>query len=509
MGKVKNLFVLAIVTLMGFAINVSAKTGLIDPTTLGVSADRKDEEIFIAEGAAIVISPREDGVKGAKITWAEMVDGEVVEQSVNVSEKAIIFGGGHNQTEDIKKVNILMTGGSVAQIYGGSLHAGTVDVATIVINGGNVDFVMGGGAAFLARTNCPDEINYGKAHPMNILDTDRKDATTIVNEANVIINDGKISSVFGGGESMSYTKDALVSINGGVVETVTGDGSNGYMDIATILVEGGKVVDLQAGNHGQLDKVQIEVSGGEVENLYVTTDCDNVTENGVVKDVVGIVKNIEVDVREDGKVKNLLPGNGLDNSSTFDIRAEHNTVETVDQIFADKNIEVKDYIVITFDGEEYEADYDSTLAEYNLSEIIEVEGKTFIKFETEDGSAFSIFTPLKENVVLKTVFVENKATEEIVNQLKDLENQKDSLVAEIAKIENPNLSLVTYIEKLKVTIEELSKQIEDQKEPTKPTNPDNTTDNNPNTNDAILSYAVVTLFSLSGLGVAFKKVLTK
>jgi len=505
MRKFKNLLVLAFVSIFAFVVNAQAKTGLIDPTTLGVSDARKDEEIFIADGATIQIQAREDGLAGAVIFWSEE-DGIHTQL---VSDKAIIFGGGHNQSEVIDETNILMTGGSVAQIYGGSLHAGTVLEANVVISGGQVGYVMGGGAAFLARTNCPDEVDFGKAHPMNLLNTNRADAKTIVNEANVIINNGTVSNVFGGGESKAYTKDALVVVNGGVIDTLTGDGSNGYMDIATILVKGGKVTNLQAGNHGQLDKAQIDITGGEVKNLFATTDATDKVENGVVKDIVGLVKDIIVDVRESASVLNLLAGNGLDKIQNIELYTEHGTVENIDPLFEGNDIEVSDYIVLTVDGVEYEAAYDSTLAEYNLSEIIDVDGKTFVKFLTEDDKVFSIFTPLTKNVVLKSVFVENKATEDVVKQLSDLKNQADSLAAEISKIDNPNVSLVTYLDNLKITIEKLTKEIEDQKVVEEPTEPDKTVDENPNTYDAVLGYAFVTLFSLSGLGVATKKVFTK
>lgn len=255
-------------------INVHAMSA---PTIEDALNDNKN---FFANGTAIKVEARTDGVKGAVITW----DGG----SMTVDSKTHIFGGSHESDEVLEETNITINGGQLGNIIGGGLHKSHVKKANVTINGGSFSSVQGGGASSANWTSC---------HRPWYATADES-AINKVDVANVTLNNGTSNLVFGGSEGMGYTGQANLTINGGTWGWVTSGGSNGYTKKATTTVTGGDLTVLQTVNRGAMVSAAVEVNGGTIANAYVTGETGDTGVTGGIKDVTmnivgGIVKNLE------------------------------------------------------------------------------------------------------------------------------------------------------------------------------------------------------------------------
>ncbi len=157
-----------------------------------------DESVkaFFANGTPVTVEARTDGQDGALIKW----DG---------GEKAVpadtsVFGGSHESDEKLATTSVTVNGGTLNNVFGGGLHKSSVGTSTVIINGGKFKgFIQGGGAASYSGSTCHKPWYEGA----------KENATTVVDNANVIINGGEIEKdVFGGGEGISYTKKASVTV---------------------------------------------------------------------------------------------------------------------------------------------------------------------------------------------------------------------------------------------------------------------------------------------------------
>lgn len=218
-----------------------------------------DESVkaFFANGTPVTVEARTDGQDGALIKW----DG---------GEKAVpadtsVFGGSHESDEKLATTSVTVNGGTLNNVFGGGLHKSSVGTSTVIINGGKFKgFIQGGGAASYSGSTCHKPWYEGT----------KENATTVVDNANVIINGGEIEKdVFGGGEGISYTKKASVTVAksfAGNIRYLTLGGSNGYTDDATALLLGGKIKVLQSVNRGFMETAEITVNGAEIENAYAS-----------------------------------------------------------------------------------------------------------------------------------------------------------------------------------------------------------------------------------------------
>lgn len=258
-----------------------------------------DESVkaFFANGTPVTVEARTDGQDGALIKW-------------NGGEKAVpadtsVFGGSHESDEKLESTNVTVNGGSLHNVFGGGLHKSSVGNSLVIINGGKfTGFIQGGGASSYTAT-CGHTQYAG----------DKDGATTVVDNANVIINGGEIEKdVFGGGEGISYTKKASVTVAksfNGNIRYLTLGGSNGYTDDATALLLGGKIKVLQSVNRGFMETAEITVNGAEIENAYASAEGDNQKLGVNKKAVINIIS---------GKVKNVAPGQkGTPNENAADI----------------------------------------------------------------------------------------------------------------------------------------------------------------------------------------------
>ncbi len=208
---------------------------------------------FFANGTPVTVEARTDGQDGALIKW----DG---------GEKAVpadtsVFGGSHESDEKLATTSVTVNGGTLNNVFGGGLHKSSVGTSTVIINGGEIE-----------------------------------------------------KDVFGGGEGISYTKKASVTVAKsftGNIRYLTLGGSNGYTDDATALLLGGKIKVLQSVNRGFMETAEITVNGAEIENAYASAEGDNQKLGVNKKAVINIIS---------GKVKNVAPGQkGTPNENAADI----------------------------------------------------------------------------------------------------------------------------------------------------------------------------------------------
>jgi len=153
-----------------------AAFALFVPSVLAAEPTLEDKNFF-ANGTSITVTDRTDGVEGALIKWE---GGEqLVPATIN------IFGGSHNSDEKITTTNITIEGGTMHNVFGGGLHKSSVGTATVTVNGGKfTGLVHGGGASSLSGTTCHTWYE----------GTDKTQATTVVENATLIINGGEFSS---------------------------------------------------------------------------------------------------------------------------------------------------------------------------------------------------------------------------------------------------------------------------------------------------------------------------
>ena len=258
-------------------------------------------ECFFAYGKPITVTARTDGEAGAQITWAG--------GSTNVGPNTNVFGGAHNSDILIPTSSIIMSGGTLRNVIGGGLHKSHVGKSSVSITGGAVVGVVGGGASsFVNDKTC------GCGNPWYA--GDETQSPCKVDNANVTVSGGVISSLlYGGGEGISYTGTAVMHIDGGDMSKawVTAGGSNGYTGEGKVRVDGAdaNIKVLQGVNRGSMDKIELYVTDGVIENMYIGGETGD-------SSVTGTYKEASADI-SGGKVANFYPGsNGTSGTNSTD-----------------------------------------------------------------------------------------------------------------------------------------------------------------------------------------------
>lgn len=391
-NKLLSIFLSAFTFCFLFALNSSVKA--VAPTY-----DANDgyvlngsQKCFFANGTEITISERADGAPGATISWEG--------GSTNVPSDVNVFGGAHADpaTYDTK---VTMNGGTVKNVFGGGLHESYIGRAEVTINAGTVTgSITAGGANVLANSdNCAPTAENATGS-----------ATRVVN-ANLVINGGSATNVFGGGEGLGYTKTTTTTINGGTFQYVTAGGSNGYTGNASLNVTNGEITIMQSVNRGDMETANMNVTGGTIKKLYVGGEEGDAT-------VTGTIDAISLDIAGNSTVENLYLGtnggqvigtNG--NDATVQVAIyDGATVHIADPSqFADNMI--IEYVYVTIDDARYELEKGKTLADLGsdtLSAIKTVNGKEFVKFVIKGTETdFSESTPIDADIALSTIFKDN------------------------------------------------------------------------------------------------------
>lgn len=309
------------------------------PATVFAAADPTyDEEVkaVFANGTPITVEERTDGEAGALIKW----EGGELAVPANTS----VFGGSHDNATKVESTSITVNGGTLYNIFGGGLHKSYVGTARVTVTGGTINGkIHGGGASSYAGSTCHQPWYAG----------DKENATTVVDEAIVIIKGGNLSSatdVFGAGEGISYTKKATLTITKeftGNIRYATAGGSNGYTDDAKVFANGGKIKVLQAVNRGFIETSEMTVDGAEVEKAYASSEGDN-QKLGVMQEAKLIVKSGKVGYAAPGQKGN--PGEIANDVSTIEYK--EGTVTTVEKFDADATTVTVNLMLIAGDEEQ-------------------------------------------------------------------------------------------------------------------------------------------------------------
>ncbi len=258
-----------------------------DGTTASEPVYNAGLNCFFANGTPITISA---GTEETTITWEG--GSEVVPKNVSV------FGGGHD-TDVAMATNVTMAGGTVRNIFGGGLHQSNVTSSTVTMTGGTVTEGLMGGGASSTVPNCGCE--WGASY----YNGDATKSPCRVDAATVAVSGGSVFTLFGGGQGISYTGTADVTVsNDADVEWATAGGSNGYTGKGTLNIRGGTINVAQGVNRGSMDSIAINMTGGEVTNLYAGGETSDASVNGTYTTATVAV--------DGGTVGTLSPGsNGV------------------------------------------------------------------------------------------------------------------------------------------------------------------------------------------------------
>lgn len=239
-----------------------------------------------------------------------------------------IYGGGKSQIEDkiakVSNANIVINGGRVINgIAGGGLLYSNTENATIIINDGIITDINGGGMASAVISG----VKYSagdKEKP--------EESKNRVENAKIIISGGTIDTlpssfgtVFGGGQGYSYTGNAKVIINGGDLSKayVTAGGSNGYTGKSYVEINGGNINVLQSVNRGKVESADVLITGGQIQNSYVGGETED-------KSVDGTINNVNFNAIG-GKIEKL--NKGTSGGLEIDIEQEkYNVIYTEDTV---------------------------------------------------------------------------------------------------------------------------------------------------------------------------------
>ena len=345
----------------------------------------KSGNFVFANGTPITIKEK-DG--GTVVAW------EGADADIDVDENTTVFGGGHKETDgiDFDSTSITMESGKVKNIVGGGLHKSHIGSTFIFLKGGEVTGgIVGGGASSFSSDTC------------SWYSGNKEGATTIVDDAFIMLAGGKAHSVFGG-EGISYTKKTEVNVNSGEFEYVTAGGSNGFTDDAKVSLAGtgAKVGKLQTVNRGTVEGADVYIAGGTVDNLYIGGEDAG--------DVTGTLNSVKVNI-VDGEVKNLVPGKNKGTTLTqgsvnMNVSIVEGTVGNEGSLDPAVFAGIKTLAKFYIDDVPYTVEYGTKLSELpELDKIKTREGYAFSHFATkDDNKEYSEDTVIENGTRLITVF---------------------------------------------------------------------------------------------------------
>ncbi|MEI3529874.1 MAG: hypothetical protein V8Q75_02230 [Bacilli bacterium] len=378
---------MGLITGLLFVSNAGA-TSYVPASEPTYDTTNSSKPMFFANGTPITIAEN-PGKSGAIISW----DGG----SMEVPETTSVFGGSHEHEGVLESTNVVMTGGTVRNVFGGGLHKSHVATTNVHIKNGTVNGVQGGGASSMSGTTCHKPWYSG----------DADNAINRVDTANVTVDNGSIYLLYGGGEGISYTGQANLTVNGGTHNYTTAGGSNGFTIDANVIINGGTFDVVQSVNRGSMNSAVVDINGGNITNLYIGGETGDDT-------VTGQIANIDTNIRG-GNVTNLDIGksNGSiipDTNDNVNVTYVNGTVDNID---LSQYNNITEYIAIIIDNQEYTVKKGETLSSLAILDSLKTkEGYTFkIFIDTATDSEFAEDTPITDSVALETVFEKNAVIE--------------------------------------------------------------------------------------------------
>lgn len=201
-------------------------------------------------------------------------DGETL-ITVESGKVANIYGGCFNTSDanvEVKKSKVVMNGGTVGMLLGGSVFKVHTDAIEVSVNGGKVENVGGGSVSYWDKTT-------GDCNTS----TPDVNSPATVDHSRVVITDGDIELVYVAGTSgYMYHKTAYGKIMGGNIGYVLA-GSNGVCDDYSVEIEGGHIGIAQSVNRGTVKKAHFDVSGATIDHFFLGGDATDKTVTGKVE----------------------------------------------------------------------------------------------------------------------------------------------------------------------------------------------------------------------------------
>ena len=229
--------------------------------------------ILYANGVALRIV--DDGTQNVAHYNTAHNEDHTIEFPYNTS----VYGGGLGTAEiaaNHESTSIVIDGGKLKSVFGGSHYFGNVGVANIVMHKGTVSSGLMGGANGTGNANAS------------------------VGEANITVYDGDIMMVYGGPASNTTVGKSNVNIHGGNIKYVTVGGSNGETLTGKTVIDGGNIELVQTVNRGYIEDAKVIVNGGVIDKMYAGGETED-------SSVTGKAEKVFLDIL-DGEVKNLYKG---------------------------------------------------------------------------------------------------------------------------------------------------------------------------------------------------------
>ena len=223
-------------------------------------------------------------VRGGGLNSSVSGSTNVLINGANITQ--IIYGGGFGSNTTVGTTNITIKENSQinADVYGGGQDGNTVLTSTnVIVDGGDLNSgrIFGGGSRSNVGTTtssaiCNVTINGNIDMGNRSISGASSDSTSVVyGSTNVVINNGILEYVAGGGYNSRVTENTAVTVNGGrVTELYGGDFRNGTVDgNASIYINSGSVSFLYLGadpfyNGNVTGNANATIAGGNIYSRF-------------------------------------------------------------------------------------------------------------------------------------------------------------------------------------------------------------------------------------------------
>lgn len=165
-----------------------------------------------------------------------------------------IYGGGNGKinTPFYPATCVTINSGTFKTVTAGNVGSGAVGTSSVIINGGNIEFIQASKA------------------------TDGKEYNNILGHFNIIINgDSNITCIYGGPQGLGTVGSAKITMNGGSAQWLTAGGSNGYTGEAEVIINNGDINVLQGCNRGSMGNIKITINNGNIQRMYAGGETED------------------------------------------------------------------------------------------------------------------------------------------------------------------------------------------------------------------------------------------
>ena len=255
----------------------------------GLGSYHPGSKFFCANGLKVTISARTDGEGGFTASW----NYNGTEYTENFSSDVTVIGGSWDG--EVASTEIVMTGGTVRDIYGGGVTATATVTGNVNIEvyDGKITHLTGGGAAGKVGGNVSIVIGDDEKGPYiepNIIGGGFVEGADVAGNVTLTINNGQVGPVpgpdgypcqliAGGGVFADVAGKVTVNVAGGEIYAIVAGGSmiSGNVGSSVVNVTGGTVTQINGasvdyynnGEIGSVGSVEINVTGGTILDAVV------------------------------------------------------------------------------------------------------------------------------------------------------------------------------------------------------------------------------------------------